>query len=168
MMAHWCCRRTRRWYKIHPRRADQRRNLPCTLHFQCLRFHWSFRKRTPSSDKKSKRHNNRHFEQSNIKTMKNLPYFEIKSAEPRKFWKNQRKHLHTHFLYAWTYIHSWRCVSMLSFRNCSSPFSSIFTTLPVTYWHTVHTLWSILAFCAAFYANRKLCPHLFVSRHGTH
>ena len=39
-----------------------------------------------------------------------------------------------------SYIHSWRCVSMLSIRKCLPPLSSVLTTVFVTNWHIVHTL----------------------------
>ena len=45
----------------------------------------------------------------------------------------------THVLYARPYIHSRRCIAMLSIRKCLAPLSSIVTTLLLTNWHTVYT-----------------------------
>ena len=85
-----------------------------TLHFQSLRFQWSLEREL---DQVSKQQASQQKAVQTVQDQNNgklaILRDEIRLTRESQASKNQIRYLCTHFLYAWTYLHSGRCVAML-------------------------------------------------------
>ena len=115
-----------------------RRSLQRTVHLQPLRLHRWFGTRIKSSKSLTKDAAKSFSDCTESKKWKTRFISRRNPFNPRGYWTIKTRHLRKHFLYAWRYLHSRRCVSVLSTWKWIPPLSSTFTNLVVKNWNTLY------------------------------